>query len=209
MDQLLSVILFGEGFFTGLMLTLMLGPVTMIILRNGLQTNHIAGVWAAAGTWASDLVFINATYWMTTNIEQWTKQPSVRLSLFLVGGCGLLLMGLVMVKMSKRKLDEELKVTSYGYTRAFISGFVVNTLSPFTLFFWLGAAVFLHLQSGNPLWYYAGLLSALVIGDTTKAWLSPKLVHWLKEKHVHWVQMASGFLIAGSGLYIILTGILE
>ena len=58
MSNLLSIVLLGEGFATGMMLTIMLGPVTMIILRYGLQVNRLAGLWAAAGTWVSDFVFI-------------------------------------------------------------------------------------------------------------------------------------------------------
>ena len=63
------MVLFGEGFVTGLILTMMLGPVTMIILRYGLQVNRMAGLWAAAGTWVSDLVYIWLTYWMTHTLK--------------------------------------------------------------------------------------------------------------------------------------------
>lgn len=55
MTNILSAVLFGEGLLTGLTLTLMLGPVTMIILRNGIQNDRYAGVAAAAGTWVSTL----------------------------------------------------------------------------------------------------------------------------------------------------------
>ncbi|MBK9103614.1 MAG: hypothetical protein IPL92_03400 [Saprospiraceae bacterium] len=47
-------------------------------------------------------------------------------------------------------------------------------MSPFTLFFWLGAAVFLHLQNDDPIWYYAGLMLALAAGDFTQGMACPK-----------------------------------
>ncbi|HQW01180.1 MAG TPA: LysE family transporter [Saprospiraceae bacterium] len=209
MSNLLSIVLFGEGFATGMMLTIMLGPVTMIILRYGLQVNRLAGLWAAAGTWVSDFVFIGLTYWMTTTIDSWSQQPGIRLAMFLVGGFGLLVMGGLMLRVRKKSFSAEGDVVQASYIQAFVGGFLVNSLSPFTLFFWLGAAVFLHLQSDNPIWYYAGLMLALAAGDFTKAWLAPKLSSWLKESHVYWIQIVAGVLIACTGLYVMIVGLIE
>ena len=209
MSNLLSIVLLGEGFATGMMLTIMLGPVTMIILRYGLQVNRLAGLWAAAGTWVSDFVFIGLTYWMTTTIDSWSQQPGIRLAMFLVGGFGLLVMGALMLRVRKKSFSAEGDVVQASYIQAFVGGFLVNSLSPFTLFFWLGAAVFLHLQSDNPIWYYAGLMLALAAGDFTKAWLAPKLTSWLKESHVYWIQIVAGVLIACTGLYVMIVGLIE
>ena len=209
MSTLLSAVLFGEGLATGMMLTVMLGPVTMIILRYGLQVNRQAGVWAATGTWISDLLFIGLTFWMTTTIDQWSQQPGIRLKLFLGGGFALLLMGALMLRVKQKSFNADAEVLPSSYVKAFMGGFLINSLSPFTLFFWLGAAVFLHLQSDDPIWYYAGLMLALAAGDFTKAWLAPKLTMWLKEQYVYWIQIGAGILIAGTGLYVIALGIME
>jgi threonine/homoserine/homoserine lactone efflux protein len=209
MSNLLSAVLFGEGLVTGLMLTVMLGPVTMIILRYGLQVNRQAGIWAATGTWISDLVFIGLTYWMTTTIDQWSQQPGIRLAMFLGGGFALLVMGALMLRIKQKTFAADAEVLQSSYAQAFVGGFLINSLSPFTLFFWLGAAVFLHLQADDPIWYYAGLMIALAAGDFTKAWLAPKLAYWLKESHVYWIQIVAGVLIAGTGLYVMILGLLE
>lgn len=209
MFNLLSAVLFGEGFATGMMLTVMLGPVTMIILRYGLQVNRQAGAWAAAGTWVSDLVYIGLTYWMTATIDQWSQQSGIRLTLFLGGGFALLVMGGLMLRVKQKSFNADADVVASSYARAFAGGFLINSLSPFTLFFWLGAAVFLHLQSDDPFWYYVGLMTALAAGDFTKAWLAPKLTSWLKESHVYWIQIIAGVLVVGTGLYVILLGLLE
>lgn len=203
------MILFGEGLLTGLMLTLMLGPVTMVILRYGLQVNRVAGAWAAAGTWVSDFVFISFTYWMTAAIEAWTQQPDSRLTIYLAGGTGLLGMGLLMLKVRKKPKDEVAAPQNAGYIQAFMTGFVVNSMSPFTLFFWLGAALFVRLQPQHPIWYYFGLMTSLAIGDFTKAWLAPKLTLWLRHNHVYWIQIISGILIACTGLYVLILGFIE
>jgi threonine/homoserine/homoserine lactone efflux protein len=204
---MLSFVLLGEGLITGLMLTLMLGPVTMVILRSGLEINRRAGIWAAAGTWVSDFIFIAVTYWLTISVKTWANEPSIKLSLYIIGGCGLSLMGLLMTRVKRKPVPEQHKPSSIRYTQAFISGFLVNSLSPFTLFFWLGAAVFLHLQLEPPVYYYAGLMFALAAGDFTKAWLAPKLTVWLKDKYVYWIQVVAGICIAVTGGYIVYLGI--
>ena len=96
-----------------------------------------------------------------------------------------------------------------SYLAAFGGGFLVNSLSPFTLFFWIGAAVLLHMQSDNPLWYYSGLMLSLAMGDFFKAWMAPKLTKWIQEKYVYWVQVVAGIVITIAGLYIIGMGFYE
>ncbi len=206
---LLSLVLFGEGFLTGLTLTAMLGPVTMIIFRYGIQVNRMAGVWTAIGTWVSDFVFIAITYWMTTSVNEWTESPNVRLWIYLLGGFGLFLMGVMMTMVKRKSFTPTDTPASGSYVKAFVSGFIVNSLSPFTLFFWIGAAVFLHLQSDNPIWYYFGLMLSLATGDFLKAWMAPKLTHWIKDSYVYWVQVIAGILIALIGIYIVVLGFIE
>ena len=206
-SQLLSLVLFGEGLLTGLTFTLMVGPVTMTILRYGIQVNRVAGVWAAFGTWISDVVFISFTYWLTSDISEWAKRSSVKLWIYIVCGLGLLLIGLLMIRTRRNSLQQSTETSHRNYVQAFIGGFLVNSLSPFTLFFWLGAAIFLHMQPANPLWYYGGLMLMLAIGDFAKAWLAPKLTVWIKEKYVYWVQVGAGVLIAATGLFIVGAGL--
>src|SRR5687768_8893967 len=194
--QLLSIVLFGEGFLTGITLTAMLGPVTMTILRYGMQINKMAGVWAAIGTWVSDFVFIAGTFWMTMTLSEWSKRPDVRIWIYIVGGVALTLMGLWMMSTKRNATVEMNKVSKGSYTQAFAAGFIVNSMSPFTLFFWIGAALVLHMQSENPLWYYAGLMLSLAMGDFAKAWLAPKLTSWIRDKYVYWVQVVAGIVIA-------------
>lgn len=207
--QLLSIVLFGEGFITGITLTAMLGPVTMFILRSGMQVNRVAGLWAAIGTWVSDFVFIAGTYWMTASLKVWVEKPDVRFWIYMIGGTGLIAMGIWMLKTKKNFSNSNDNATVSSYTQAFAGGFLVNSLSPFTLFFWIGAAFILRMQPHNPLWYYAGLMLSLGLGDFAKAWMAPKITSWIKDKYVYWIQLVAGFAIAITGVYIIIHGFLE
>lgn len=207
MIYLHALTLFGEGLLTGLLLTMMLGPVTMMILRWGIQSNRMAGLWAAAGTWISDFAFIGVTYSLTASVERWSKDSRNQFWIYLVGGLGLIIIGFVLMRVRREILRDELKSKKSKYANAFASGFLVNSLSPFTLFFWVGAAVFVRIQSANAFYYYAGLMATLAAGDFTKAWLAPKLGSWLNAKYVYWVQVIAGAVIVLTGAYIIFKGV--
>ena len=207
-SALLSIILFGEGFLTGITLAIMIGPVTLVILRYGMQVNKIAGVWAATGTWISDVFFIAATFWMTATLSALTAQRDVRMWIFIVGGLGLSTMGAILLRTRRENLYGNGKITTGSYTQAFASGFLVNSLSPFTLFFWIGIALILHMQPHNPIWYYAGLMLSLAIVDFVKAWMAPKITRWIQDKYVVWIQIAAGGVILMTGLYLIGRGVI-
>lgn len=208
-SQLLSLVLFGEGFLTGITLAAMIGPVTMVILKYGIQANRVAGLWAATGTWVSDLIFIAFTFWTTASLAHWTEQSSVRLWIYILGGFALLFFGVMMTFSKKPAVHDNVEIAGSGYVKAFFSGFFVNSFSPFTLFFWVGAAVFLHLQQGNPIWYYIGVMTSLALGDFAKAWLAPILTRWIHEKYIMHVQLVAGVVIAMTGLYLMGMGIFE
>ena len=209
MMELLSIVLFGEGFVTGITLTAMLGPVTMIILRYGMQVNRIAGVWAAIGTWVSDFVFIAGTLMMTATLKEWTEDPQVRIWIYIVGGAGLIVTGFILLRGKTKSFNTNENISAASYTQAFAGGFAVNSLSPFTLFFWIGAAFILQMQSENPFWYYFGLMLSLAMGDFAKAWMAPKLSLLIKEKYIYWIQLIAGIAIILTGIYIIGMGIWE
>lgn len=203
MDLYSSLVLFGEGCLTGFTLTIMVGPVTMIILKYGIQVNRVAGLWAAIGTWVSDFFFIGVTFMLTASLAEWSESPSVRFWMYLISGIGLMVMGLLMLRIKGERVLTESEQKQTGYTRAFIGGFVVNTLSPVTLFFWLGVAIFLHVETNSPFLYYAGIMLALALGDFLKAWLAPGLIAGIKGKYVYWVQILVGILIVLAGMYMI------
>ncbi len=206
---ILHLSLLLKGFLTGITLTMMLGPVTMIILRYGIQINRVAGVWAALGTWVSDFFFIAITYWATAFISEWIDRSDVRTGIYIVGGIALMGMGILMTRGKATTLQPDKSAYFGSYARAFLGGFLVNSLSPFTLFFWAGVAILLRMQEHAPIWYYTGLMLSLAGGDFLKAWIAPKLTLWIKDQYVQKVQMVAGVFIILTGVYMIVKGFLE
>jgi threonine/homoserine/homoserine lactone efflux protein len=145
---------------------------------------------------------------MTMSIQAWTAQPGNKVGIYTAGGTGLIIMGFALA-YARRNRAPVMEIKLDGYFKAFGAGFIVNSLSPFTLFFWLGAAALLHLQSQPPVLYYTGLMLTLGIGDFCKAWYAPYLTRWLKAHHIYWVQVVAGMVIAVTGLIILGRGLFE
>jgi threonine/homoserine/homoserine lactone efflux protein len=199
--------LFINGLVTGLLLTSMVGPITLTILRYGVVVGHRAGLAAAAGTWLSDIVFILPTWFLTAGVEGWLEQPGVKPTLHVLGGLGLIALGGQLVRKTRHAEVQPADVTRRHHLQAFVAGFFVNSFSPFTLFFWLGAAVFLRAADGWAGWYYMGLMTTLMAGDTAKAWMAPKLAARVAAHHYRWFEIGAGVVVALSGGYVIVRGI--
>jgi len=196
-----------NGLVTGLILTSMIGPITLTILRYGVVVDHRAGMAVAAGTWVSDVCFILPTYALTAGLEQWLEGSGVRSGLYIIGGLGLLAVGVLLMRKTGQGPADLRGLARRRYGQAFVAGFLVNSLSPFTLFFWLGVAVFLRAGEGWAGWYYLGVMLALVAGDTTKAWLSPRLAARIAAHRFRWLEVAAGGAVILSGGFVLVKGL--
>ena len=197
-----------NGLISGLLLTSMVGPITLTILRYGVVSGHRTGMAVAAGTWMSDIVFIVPTWFLTAGMEAWLEQSGVRPTLHVVGGLGLIALGGMLVRKTARAEVQAADVSRRYYRQALVAGFFVNSLSPFTLFFWLGAAVFLRAGEAWAGWYYIGLMATLMAGDVAKAWMAPKLASRIAAHHYRWFEIGAGVVVALSGGYVIVRGIM-
>lgn len=200
--------LFFQGLLAGLLLTVMTGPVTLMILRYGVIVDHRAGLIVALGTWVSDIVFILPTYLLTEGLEHWLEQSGTKTGLFVAGGLGLILTGFLLIR---KTIQGELTPSGWArrhYRQAFLAGFLVNSLSAFTLFFWLGVAVFLRAGEGWPGWFYTSLMMSLMGGDIAKAWIAPRLARRIAAHRYRWLEVGSGVAVILAGIYVMIQGIL-
>ena len=126
-----------EGIRAGLVLSLLVGPILVLLLQLSLRTGTTAALAAAAGIWMGDLLFVLVTHYGMGRIE-----PLLEHTYFneIVGTVGmLLLIGMAAFMwyrkpVSMKKLDKAPK--QRGLVSAFAQGFAVNAFNPFTIGFW-------------------------------------------------------------------------
>ena len=103
---------------------------------------------------------------------------------------------------------EDKAIRQNSYLSLWLKGFLLNTINPFTFFFWIGVSG-LVFTNGNPsnteaMYFYGGLIGTLVVTDTVKVALAKLIRRWLKPHYILWLRRIVGivFIIFGVVLLI-------
>jgi len=171
---------FIEGLRAGLLLSVLVGPLVVMLLQLSLRRGTLAALAAALGIWISDVLLILLTYYGMGELNAVRDYAYFNETV----GRGF---------TNKR-----------GLLSAFAQGFVINTFNPFTIGFWpFFAATEIHgrgIDVNGALAVYAGLLLVLVVTDTVKVLAARKLREWLTPEVMRRVQRAGAVALALFGI---------
>ncbi len=94
----------------------------------------------------------------------------------------------------------------WGLPGYWLRGFLLNTINPFTVFFWLGIASAVvapdQWQPSETLRFFGGMLGTLVLTDTLKAYAAKRVRRFLTPGHTRWVQRGIGLTLVIFGLVL-------
>lgn len=197
-----------EGIVLGLTLSLMIGPLLFAIVQAGLVGGFRAGAAIGAGIWVSDALFALLTYYGTSALASFTALPNFRLWAGLVGGLLLVSFGIgSLLKRPAQAPSLSAILPAPNLWLYAVRGFLINTVNPFTVFFWIGigSGVIATRQAGggDALRFFGGMLCTLAIADLLKAWGAKGLRQWLTPRHLRWVQQAIGVLLIVFGVVLV------
>jgi len=195
-----------EGILLGLTLSLMVGPLLFAIIQAALERGVQAGVAVAMGLWTSDVLFIMLIYFSASALAAFTALPNFRLWAGLLGSLLLIIFGIASL-LSRRNIQSAARRRPPGKLAGyFLRGFLLNTINPFTVFFWLGIGSGIvaanREQSLGLLRFFLGMMLTLAIADLLKAWGAKYLCRWLTPQHVMQVQKGIGLLLIVFGLVL-------
>lgn len=203
----------SQGLLLGLGLSMLVGPLIIALLEATLSQGFRAGLAVGIGIWVSDALFILFTYLGLVYITQLTSWPGFGLTLGLIGGLVLIGFGLGAI-LSKPKLDIELaeaQVKKKSYLKWWTKGFLINTLNPFTVFFWTGVASGIiakpSFQPLDAIPFYGGVFGMIILSDSLKIWLAKIIRKKLKSGFLHRLQFFAGVGLLGFGLALIIRSI--
>ncbi|MCB0675970.1 MAG: LysE family translocator [Saprospiraceae bacterium] len=200
---------FLNGILLGLALSMLVGPLLLALVQTGLEQGIRAGLFVGLGIWVSDGLFVLATYYGLTEIEQLTNWPGFELTLGLVGGAILILFGLYTVLQPAQEIDWEHSETSryHSFGALWMKGFLINTINPFTVFFWTGLAGSLLAETAGQKreawWFYIGVLLTIVVFDSLKVVLAKKVRRHLHDRLLKQVRRGSGLALIAFGIVLI------
>lgn len=196
-----------QGILLGLTLSFMVGPLLFSTVQAGLERGFKAGIAFAAGIWISDLGYVWLVQRSVAALETLSKQATFK---FWAGlGSGLVLLGFgiggILFAKNKKFEKQTLVVSAHSLIFYAFRGFAINTLNPFTVFFWLGIA---GAVAAMPVWdrfyFFGGMFGVLILADTAKVWGAEKLQQWLTPPVIRLTQRGIGVLLIVFGVVMIL-----
>lgn len=210
---------FAKGLAISLLLVFSVGPVIFTIIKQSINHGRRGGFSFIAGVWLSDIIWVvlsNSFSEAVKTLLDFKIPIGIAGSMFLIG------MGVYYAFIKKivpRRLQEPKEIAGdvitptgkkrTNYLAIFSSGFLINTLNPAVISFWvLMAASLASVYSFNErLIIFTTCLGVNMLADVGKVMGAGSIGKKLSDKNILLINRLSGalYLIFGA---IILTGII-
>ena len=124
-----------NGFLTGLILQIAIGPVFFFILNISLQRTVIDGLFAVTAVTLADYIFIALA---VLGVGRLLEKPKTKLALGIISSLVLILFGIIMILSinQSNQIGNPNNLIESNYISSFISAFLLTISSPLTIVFW-------------------------------------------------------------------------
>ncbi|MCB0568959.1 MAG: LysE family transporter [Phaeodactylibacter sp.] len=189
-----------DGVKLGLILAILVGPIFFALIQAGVEQGARAGSMVGLGIWASDVLFILGSYFGISWVSKAVEGPHFALYLGIGGSITLVFFGLATLITAPRTGHNpqwaKSAIRSSSYISLWLKGFLINTVNPFTFFFWIGVTTTMvmdgGLDGGEASLFFGGILSTIIITDLTKVILAKRIRSFLQPIHLLWLRRISG-----------------
>ncbi len=199
-----------EGIGWGLFLTVLVGPIFFALIQAGIEYGFRAGITLGLGIWVSDSLFICLMLYGFTYIQEVVALDGFERWVGFIGGVILMLFGIgtFLSKPPHINYEGQLNIEKKNpYLALFTKGFLVNTVNPFTVAFWLGIMGNLGgktIWGTNEYWlFFAGIIVTIVITDSLKVMGAKQIRKKLKQEHLVITRKATGIILFIFGVALI------
>lgn len=196
-----------SGLLLGGVLALLVGPVFFMIINTSIKKGFLPASMLAFGVLLSDSLFVVLSYYGSSFLFYMQEYNQI---VGIAGGLLILGFGVYTIFKDATIKAEALEVIDDSKTRAIdvVKGFMMNTLNPSALLFWLGVAgtvtVKEHYTGYNALLFYGSTLSMVFGTDLLKAWVSTRLKGIINGNFLLWMNRISGIALSAYGIYMII-----
>lgn len=194
---MLDAILKGLGL--GLILALSVGPVIFTVIKQSINNGHRGGFSFVAGVWISDIFLV----FLSIFFSQWVSEVlKFREQIGYIGAAFLAAMGIFYIFFKKVDLraastEEVRSFSTKDFTQIALSGFLINTLNPNVIFFWLlNATTFAALHGlRDRIIIFSVCLLINMLADVAKVMLAGKIRNSLTPRHILLINRISGTIL--------------
>lgn len=196
-----------KGFGLGMILAISVGPVIFTILKQSLNNGQKGGFSFVAGVWFSDILLVVISN-MFSNLV--VSALAFKSTIAYVGAAFVISMGIYYLFFKKIYVGEDKNVVliQFGkkaFTKAFMSGFLINTLNPSVMLFWLinATAFAASNTTSERIIIFSVCLAVNILADILKVVLAAKVRHSLTPHNISIINKISGTILIGFGIAII------
>lgn len=201
---------FLYGLYFGLILCFLVGPIFFALLQAGIERGFRAGLMIGFGVWISDLLFMVAVYFGVSYIVEITEWNGFEFTLGLVGGVILIVFGCGTILSPPPDIyassTKSMAKRSASYLALSAKGFLINTINPFTFFFWISVMSTVVIKDEydpqKAFYFFFGILLMIIITDILKIYLAKRIRKNLKQTHVLWMRRITGIALVVFGIVL-------
>lgn len=199
-----------KGLAMGLLLAMSVGPVIFTIIKQSINNGKAGGFSFVIGVWISDFLLVvlsNAFSEMVTRLLNFKMQIGIVGSAFLIG------MGVFYLFFKKVHIHPEdislPPLKGSDHAKIALQGFLLNTLNPAVMAFWLTAATAIAVTHSvrDRIIIFTTTLVLNMSADVIKVTLAGKLRKKLTIKNIRLINKISGLILLIFGA-VLLSGVL-
>jgi threonine/homoserine/homoserine lactone efflux protein len=198
-----------KGIAMGLLLVISVGPVIFTIIKQSINNGKGGGFSFVIGVWISDFLLVvlsNLFSELVTTVMDFKMQIGIAGSIFLMG------MGIFYIFFKKVHIhpeDVSMPMKTSDHAKIVLQGFLLNTLNPAVIAFWLTAATAITVSHSirDRIIIFATALILNMSADVAKVTLAGKLRKKLTVKNIRLINKISGLILVIFGT-VLLFGVL-
>lgn len=194
-----------KGFAISLLLIISVGPVVFAIFKQSINNGYAGGFSFVGGVWLSDVVWVilsNLFSTIVADLLKFEKQIGFAGSIFLTA---LGIYYLFFKKVHLKEDENKIVITTRKHARLVASGFLINSLNPGVIFFWLSTATAFAVHTGKQRFIIFTTCILINTGvDVLKVVMAGKIRKKINERVISLINKISGLILVGFGIALMI-----
>ena len=201
----------AEGILFGLTLTMLLGPIFIVLIQASLENGSRAGLIAASGIWTSDILIVGLALGFIQNISPYVQSGGFVFWMGLIGGIVLIAVGVATFGKKPEINFDRKSIGKRGIIGYWLKGFMVNTINPFTFIFWLSTITALvvrrQLNDLESILFTGSIIMTIVITDSLKVLMAKLIRKKINESILSKINKIAGTALIVFGFVLLLRSV--
>lgn len=193
-----------NGVLLGLLLSILIGPVFLLLIETSIKKGFKTAFIMDIGMILSDILIIVVVYFGASDILKGVVENKY---LGLAGGGLFVGFGISGFFNGNKKKQEIVSFSKSNYSRYLFKGFLLNTINPSVLIFWLATVTFViaqyHVNRNNvPSFFLCTIITIFTI-DILKILAAVKIKKYMSLKFITTTGKVTSLILTAFGVFLL------